>query len=272
MLARHDAESRHVVGHQRVGTLGLDAHRVIVDAGNFLTLQIGPEARRATFDIRRALKREHHVVGREWRAIVELHAFAQLEFPGRVVDGLPGHGQSRAQLLLVVGHDQTVEHYPRDGVIGAQVVKMRIDGRRLGSQSDGELPRGACRGRYGYQRRGQSGDGQFQESHCFTPLVWIIVINQGSPAGAVDIWDVIRHSGQGVKSGDFALRGRAEGPGIPFPVGWAEQSKAQQSCAPSMGSDSIENATRAEPTPCPRPAGIPAGAGRAIGIVPGSAT
>ena len=240
-------------------------HRIIVDAGYFFTLQIGSEARWAAFDIRRALEREHHIVGREWRSIVELHAFAQLEFPGRVVDGLPGHGQPRAQTLLFVGHDQSVKDDPSQGIVGAQIVEMRVDGRRLGFQADSELSRGAYRGRHGHQRRGQSGDGQFQESHCSTPLVWIVVI-KSIPGWRREHTGCYPAFGTESQMGPDPTNERAA----------QAQERLSRRTPPSpplpLGRGNPTFNTRAEPTPCLHPTGTPAGAGRAIGIVPAPGT
>jgi hypothetical protein len=85
-LVRQDGERR----------LGLDLDGVVVDLAHFLdvvdvALQVGAFAGGA-------LEREDDVVGGERRAVVELHALAQLEAPDGGRGLLPGGGQRGARL------------------------------------------------------------------------------------------------------------------------------------------------------------------------------
>jgi hypothetical protein len=141
VLARDDEHLRHIVRHQRIGRRGLDVQRVVVDLHERLAARVDAEARRAALDVGGALEAEDHVVGGERRAVVEAHVFAQLEFPGRRVDRLPGLGEVRGQALALVLPHQAVEDVAEQRVVRRQVVIMRVHRRRLGSEADPQLLR-----------------------------------------------------------------------------------------------------------------------------------
>jgi hypothetical protein len=76
-----------------------------------------------------ALHREHDVVGRERRAVVELDALAQLEAPRRRVELLPRRREARDDLEVLVPHHQRVVDQVVD-VVG-QVLVLRVRVHRL---------------------------------------------------------------------------------------------------------------------------------------------
>ena len=164
MLARDDPDVRHVLRHQRIRPRGLDAERVIVHLAHILALGIGGEARRAPLDVRGALEGEHDVVRRERRAVMELHALAQRELPGGVVESLPRGGQPGHGVLLLVHVHQGVENVARHGIVGTEVVEVRIHRGGLGANADGQF---ACGG--GAAQQGGQHDrderGQYRSSH-----------------------------------------------------------------------------------------------------------
>ena len=84
---------------------------------------------------------EHDVVGRERRAVVPFDALAELELPGRVVDGLPALGEAWNEVLLLVVLDQPLEHMAEKRIVRRQIVVVRIHGRRLGRKTDAQILR-----------------------------------------------------------------------------------------------------------------------------------
>jgi hypothetical protein len=91
------------------------------------------------------LKREHHVVRGEGRAVVELHVLAQLEFPGEVVDRLPRRREAGHELLVGVALDERLEDVQQQRVVGREVVVVRVDRGDRGLQPDRHLALlGAC--------------------------------------------------------------------------------------------------------------------------------
>src|SRR6185369_17008922 len=78
-------------------------------------------------------------LGREVRAVVPLHALAQLEFPGGVVDGAPALGQAGALVLLLVLLHQRVEEMLRHAVVGREIVEVRVERGDWRRQRDGKL-------------------------------------------------------------------------------------------------------------------------------------
>ena len=92
----HDVDRRDVLELDRVGAVGRELDGEVVD----LLRDAGRV--RVHLELRgvgaRALEAEHHVVGGERRAVVELDARAQLEPPRRRVDLRPPIGERRAQV------------------------------------------------------------------------------------------------------------------------------------------------------------------------------
>jgi hypothetical protein len=78
-----------------------------------------------------ALEREHHVVGGERRAVVELDALPQVEAPLRVGELLPARGERRLDLVLGASRlgvtRQPFVGVLQDGVAGGVVLRVRIE-------------------------------------------------------------------------------------------------------------------------------------------------
>ena len=105
---RHDRDLRQLVGIDRVRIFRLNFDREIVDLADFLERgEVAAHVRPVAVG---ADQREHHVVGREGRAVMPLHVRAQLEAPdGR--DGVaPLLCEGAFQLeLLVAPHQRLVD-------------------------------------------------------------------------------------------------------------------------------------------------------------------
>ncbi|MCY1217699.1 hypothetical protein D9M72_296220 [compost metagenome] len=89
-LLLHDEDRRQVVQHQRVRLVGGQLDGVLVD--HLLVddrLGVDIELARAVLDGGRAVQRPDDVFGGQLGTVMELHALADLEFPGQVVDQLP---------------------------------------------------------------------------------------------------------------------------------------------------------------------------------------
>ncbi|MNI13956.1 hypothetical protein D3C73_672050 [compost metagenome] len=157
-LGRQDGDTAEVVQEQRRRAGGLDAHRQRIDGRDFGDrLHIGGKRARAVGGRKRnALDAGDHVFSGEIAAVVEFHAFAQFEFPGRVINDLPGDCQRRLDLLLVVLIDKAVENIARHRAIGADDIELRIHGCRRGGKTDGQVLCLACE-RHGRNRRDQCG-------------------------------------------------------------------------------------------------------------------
>src|SRR3546814_2627865 len=85
---------------------------------------------------------------------------------GGIVERFIGDGEPRGEPLVLVGQQQRLEHVAPHGVVRAEVVVVRVERRRLGRDSNGQLLRGGRRG----QHRGE-GDRAKQRalSHEFVP-------------------------------------------------------------------------------------------------------
>ena len=84
------------------------------------------------------VERELHVLGRHGGAVVELDALAELELPRRVVERLPRQGQRGLELQLRAAVQERVEHVDVDEDADALEVHVRVEGRRVRRQRDGE--------------------------------------------------------------------------------------------------------------------------------------
>ena len=69
---------------------------------------------------------------------MELHAAAQLELPGRVVDRAPAFGQPRLELQAVARPDQRVEHVLERLGVRAGRGEVRVDRVGPAAHTDGE--------------------------------------------------------------------------------------------------------------------------------------
>ena len=90
--------------------LGADPHRVVVDGFRALDKRVDPSPDRARRGVEDARDAEDHVLRRKRRAVVPLHALAQLEDPRRRRLPLPRGRQIRGQLALFVHTGERVEH------------------------------------------------------------------------------------------------------------------------------------------------------------------
>ena len=136
-LLRYDVDRGQVVGCQRIGRRILQAQRVRID--DLLRddcLGIGGEAAGAVRDQRHAIDREHDVLGGQLGSIVEFDALAQLEFPRRVVDGLPRRRDARDHLRIGVHLHELVEDMLGNVVVGKQVEEMGVDRRDVRRDRD----------------------------------------------------------------------------------------------------------------------------------------
>ncbi len=78
------------------------------------------------------VQREHYIFRRQFRAVTEFDALAQLELPGQRVDGLPRCCQARNQMAIGVDVYQCVDQMRRQRYIRRDVVEMRIECRDVG--------------------------------------------------------------------------------------------------------------------------------------------
>ncbi|MNT20631.1 hypothetical protein D3C72_1559460 [compost metagenome] len=161
-LLLHDEDRRQVVQHQRVRLVGGQLDGVLVD--HLLVddrLGVDVELARAVLDGGRTVQRPDHVLGGQLGAVVELHALADLEFPGEVVDQLPGLSQAGDDAAVRVHLDQRVEHVLRHVDIGEQVVEVRIHRGRRRTHGQFEV-----RGLGGAGERQAKGPGYRHHTNC----------------------------------------------------------------------------------------------------------
>ena len=163
--------------HRHVGRAVDEAHRVLVDGLDLLegreqALGHGGDFRRQVLALDRiadehrseqrpargnvvvrpehtvAAEGEDHVVGRHLVAVMELHALAQGEFDGAVVDALPALGESRD--LLQPGeqvlHDQALEHEGEDALADIGLLAQRLKCGAVGDLLHGDGDGGAAVG------------------------------------------------------------------------------------------------------------------------------
>ncbi len=154
-LLLHDEDRRQVVQHQRVRRVGGELDGVLVD--HLLVddrLGVDVELAGAVLDGGRTLERPDDIVGGEFRAVVELHALADLEFPGQVVHQLPGLGQAGNDLAVRIHFHQALEHVLRDVDVGEQIVEVRIHRGRGRTHGQLEIDRVGLAGKTEAHGRG----------------------------------------------------------------------------------------------------------------------
>ena len=165
-----DAQIGQLHRQQRPGAGGLDDQGIGVFGFNrFNRFGVDGERRRTVGHVGNALDGVNHIGGVEGGAVVKFDALAQLDFPGAVVGRRPGHRQTRLQVLVGVHFHQRLKNMPPAGVVGSQIVVVRVDGAGLGRQTN--LQVGGQSGRGADQPHGQCADqrGAAKKSHC-SPL------------------------------------------------------------------------------------------------------
>ena len=153
----HDAEVDDVPQQDRVRSGEDEIDRVIVDLPHL--------AHPRDVDLHRALRladaaeREHHVVGRERRAVVKAHALSQVEAPLRRSDLLPARGERRLHVVVAVVARQSLIDVHRHGERRGMVLRMRVEAE------DVVLRRPAKIRALGGKAAEQQGHEQRDESH-----------------------------------------------------------------------------------------------------------
>ncbi len=122
---RHDEDQRQALQQHRIGRRGDQLHRVVVDLAH--RRQLGHVGLHGRALVRRALEREHHVVGGERRAVVERHALAQGKAPGGGIDRGPGCREPRLQDEIGVAQHQALVDVALHGIGQGLVVAMRVE-------------------------------------------------------------------------------------------------------------------------------------------------
>ena len=115
----------------RIGAIGGQTHRVgcrHLSLGDLVELAKLGAAELGVGDAARAVG---HVLGRELLAVVEQHVGTDLELNHRLGHLLPGSGDLRHDLALVVAGDQVVKHVAVDGITVRIPLHVRIERRRL---------------------------------------------------------------------------------------------------------------------------------------------
>ncbi|CUX51785.1 hypothetical protein AGR13a_Lc110299 [Agrobacterium genomosp. 13 str. CFBP 6927] len=157
-FGRENGDTAEVVEQQRRRAGRRYAHGQRVNGGDLGDrLHIGGKRAWAVGRGQRdALDAGNHVLGGKIAAVVEFHAFAQLEFPGLVIDDFPGSGECGLYLLLLVLVDEAIENIARHRAVRADDVKLRIHGRCRSGKTNGEVLCLTCE-RHGENRRCQCG-------------------------------------------------------------------------------------------------------------------
>lgn len=102
---------------------------MVVDLTHFLEV-VGVALHVGAFDLR-ALEAEHHVIGRERRAVMKLHALAQLKTPHGRRGLLPGGRQAWGQAQVLVANHQAFVNIARHTELHRFVERMRVHGQRV---------------------------------------------------------------------------------------------------------------------------------------------
>ena len=111
---------------------------------------------------------EDHIVGCEWRAVVELDVLPQVEAPYGRRGLLPGSREQRDELQLLAATHQRLEHVGRDTELQRLVERVRIHRDRVAliGKAVGRRRRACCGQSAGDHRQRQSSVETF---HCCVP-------------------------------------------------------------------------------------------------------
>ena len=112
-----------------------------------------PSCGLANFGIGDPLDAEGHVLRRQLLAVMERHVVAERELDLGVRQILPGRGDLRDDLALVVARDEVVEDVAIDVVAVRVPLHVRVQRRRLVDQIDRQLL--LCQQRAGRNRQAQ---------------------------------------------------------------------------------------------------------------------
>ena len=197
-LAIDDEELREIGRQQREHAVGVQPDGVSIHhLGAHHRLGVGREVARAVRHLRDALHGEHHIVGGERVAVLELR-IAQLQLPRIGRDQLPRCGEARHQMGMLIHLDQPVEDLGGERDVRREIVIVRVDaGDR---RTDRDLQRLAdCRQCAHRQRRA--------ERHLHTQAAC-------QPPSTVQVGGVIPGCRMGANQRiGFRCRGYAQWPG-----------------------------------------------------------
>ena len=130
----HDREFDQLGQQGRVGAIGGQPHGIAggdLGLGDLVKLA---QLRAAELGVGDAAHAVGHVLGRELLAVVEQHVGPDLELDHRIRHLLPGGGDLRHDLTLVVAGDQVVKHVAVDRVAVRVPLHMRVERRGLVDQ------------------------------------------------------------------------------------------------------------------------------------------
>ncbi len=117
----------------RIRTRQGDLHLMAAGGDDFLHLVRQRLGLGADSGIMVALQREHHVLGIQLLAIVELHALAHLDGPGRRLVILDGFGKGQLGVEPVIQLGQAVIEHGATAIIGRIALLGRVE--RIGGRS-----------------------------------------------------------------------------------------------------------------------------------------
>ena len=123
---------------ERVGTVRLEPDGEVVHHLDALDLGVVAAGGELVLGVQHAVEGGLDVLCAERRAVVELHALAELDLPGRVVEALPRHREARAHLACfeisrgqvvedVVAEDDALAEHRVRGIPILDVALQRID-------------------------------------------------------------------------------------------------------------------------------------------------
>ncbi len=139
-LGREDERAREIERQRRGGGVGGELHGQRVHGlcrGD--PAHVGLEAAVGACRGRDALDGGDHVLGVEVRAVVEFHAFAQLEDPRRFAGGFPRGGEAGNELEVVVAAGQRLEDVLHRGDVDTDRRVMRVHRFSVRPDPDGQI-------------------------------------------------------------------------------------------------------------------------------------
>ena len=123
-LLAHDVHEREHVGQDGERRLGFNLDGMAVDLAHFLEV-VGVALHVRAFDLG-AGQAEHHVIGGEGSAVVELHALAQLKAPHRGRCLLPAGSQHGGEAQVLVAAHQGFVDVARHAQLQGLVERVRV--------------------------------------------------------------------------------------------------------------------------------------------------